>query len=68
MNDPINAPTGPGNYGILLITEQDRTAFATIEPPYHSPAQRPFCPAFDPEDCGGVWDGFQVTSDADPGL
>jgi len=25
-------------------------------------------PDFEPWDCGGVWDGFQVTSDADPGL
>lgn len=23
---------------------------------------------FDPADCGGVFDGFTVTSDADPGL
>jgi hypothetical protein len=23
---------------------------------------------FNESDCGGVWDGFQVTSDADPGL
>lgn len=28
--------------------------------------QRP--PYFNEADCGGVWDGFQVTSDADPGL
>jgi len=25
-------------------------------------------PRFDEGDCGGVFDGFQVTSDADPGL
>ena len=25
-------------------------------------------PVFDPTDCGGAWDGFQVSSDADPGL
>ena len=25
-------------------------------------------PAFNEADCGGVWDGVQVTSDADPGL
>jgi hypothetical protein len=23
---------------------------------------------FDPADCGGVWTGFDVVSDADPGL
>jgi hypothetical protein len=25
-------------------------------------------PAFDPQDCGGAFDGFSVTSDAGPGL
>jgi hypothetical protein len=29
--------------------------------------QRPLF-EFDPADCGGVFDGFTVTSDADPGL
>lgn len=37
----------------------------------HCPLDRdpaPPPPAFDPHDCGGVWDGFSVQSDADPGL
>lgn len=31
-------------------------------------AQRWPMPSFDENDCGGVFDGNQVTSDADPGL
>lgn len=44
----------------------------TMTPPNAIPMRTytPVPPAtnFDPSDCGGVWDGFQVTSDADPGL
>lgn len=45
------------------------------EPRCRAPRQAPrwaddlcTCAEFDPSDCGGVWDGNQVISDADPGL
>ena len=37
-----------------------------LTPNYPVPDRR--FPAFNEADCGGVFDGFQVTSDADPGL
>ncbi len=32
------------------------------------PPELPEAAYFDPADCGGTFDGFNVTSDADPGL
>lgn len=64
------------NHGSTPITPADvAPAFAHVEPrkPAAPPATsrpevRHYGRDFDPDDCGGVWDGFGITSDADPGL
>jgi hypothetical protein len=53
--DAINDPPEPGED---QVEEEDE----------HASVNADLVGYFDPDDCGGVWDGFQVTSDADSGL